>query len=288
MPKTILVTGANSSLGMKASEALALTGNRVFAAMPDPAIRYRVQANLLWSRGIDVIDLEVTDQASVETAVRRVQDKAGAINVLVNNAAMFAAGAIQAFTAEDAAAMFDVNIVGMLRATRAVLPSMRADGCGLVINVGSVFGRLTLPFVGLYGASSFAIEAISDSLRYELAPFGLEVTVVQTGASFARRNAEELIAGEAEGEADCRLRLHDRATVFDTLGVGDESCDPRDVAIALARLIAMPCGRRPSRLIVGDDLGAHSINEAAERAQALLAERLGLGSLGRGCRNGPA
>lgn len=286
MPKTILVTGANLPLGSSVSETLALSGNRVFAAMPDPAIRHREQANSLWSRGIDVISLDVTDQASVDAAVRRVQDKAGAIDVLVNNAAMFAAGATEAFTAQDAATIFDVNIVGMLRATRAVLPSMRAEGGGLVINIGSVLGRVTLPFLGLYGATSFAIEALTDSLRYELAPFGLEATVIQPGTGFARENAEELIAGDGELGAAYAMSGHEPAVVLDKLCTRDEGSDPRAVANALVRLIDMPPGRRPPRLIVGDDLGAYSLNEAAEKAQALLAERLGLGFRSQGCGNG--
>jgi Short-chain alcohol dehydrogenase of unknown specificity len=105
--------------------------------------------------------------------------EAGKIDVLVNNAGIASAGVTEAFTTEQAKAIFDTNVIGLLRVTRAVLPSMRQQHDGLIINIGSILGRVTFPFIGIYGASKFAVEALTDSLRYEVSQLGVEVVEVQ-------------------------------------------------------------------------------------------------------------
>src|SRR5262249_29045953 len=131
---------------------------------------------------IKVVELDVTDQTSVDRAVESVLGQAGRIDVLVNNAGIACTGVTEAFTPEQVRDLFEVNVFGLLRVTRAVLPAMRRRRDGLVVNIGSILGRVTLPFFGVYGASKFAVEALTDSLRYELSQLGVEFGLVQPSA----------------------------------------------------------------------------------------------------------
>jgi NAD(P)-dependent dehydrogenase (short-subunit alcohol dehydrogenase family) len=108
--------------------------------------------------------------------------RAGRLDVLVNNAGIASAGITEAFTPDQAKVVFNTNVVGVLRTSRAVLPAMRRQGDGLVINISSILGRVTFPFFGIYGASKFAVEALTDSLRYEVSQLGIDVVLVQPSA----------------------------------------------------------------------------------------------------------
>src|SRR5690349_14115492 len=166
--KTILITGASSGFGRDMAETLARAGYTVFASMRGVNGKHRDQANDLAKQGIGVVELDVTNDASVDAAVKEVLAHTRRIDVLVNNAGIASTGVTEAFTAEQAKLIFNTNVVGLLRTSRAVLPTMRAQGDGLIVNVGSILGRVTFPFFGIYGASKFAVEALTESLRYEL------------------------------------------------------------------------------------------------------------------------
>src|SRR5258707_12950786 len=178
MSKTILITGASSGFGRDTAETLFRAGHTVYASMRGTQGKNREAAEALRKLGIMTVELDVSDDASVEAGVKKVLE-AGKIDVLVNNAGIMSAGVTEAFTAEQATVVFDTNVIGLLRVTRAVLPSMREKRNGLIINIGSVLGRVTFPFLGIYGASKFAVEALTDSLRYEVSQLGVEVVEVQ-------------------------------------------------------------------------------------------------------------
>jgi NAD(P)-dependent dehydrogenase (short-subunit alcohol dehydrogenase family) len=182
MSETILITGAGSGFGRITAEALSRGGHKVFASMRDPNAKSRDNARELRQQGIVVVELDVSSDSSVDHAVEEALASAGGIDVLINNAGIASAGITEAFTADQATVVFNTNIVGLLRTTRAVLPTMRAQGDGLIINIGSILGRVTFPFFGIYGASKFAVEALTDSLRYEVSPFGVDVVLVQPSA----------------------------------------------------------------------------------------------------------
>lgn len=165
MSKTILITGASTGFGRDTAETLARAGHTVFASMRDPQAKNSEHAAALRKQGIEVVALDVSDDGSVERAVAEVMARAKQIDVLINNAGIASAGVTEAFTADQAKAVFNTNVVGLLRISRAVLPGMRAHGQGLIINIGSILGRVTFPFFGIYGASKFAVEALTDSLR---------------------------------------------------------------------------------------------------------------------------
>jgi len=226
-----------------------------------------------------VLELDVTDQASVDHAVVQLLTKAGRIDVLVNNAGIASAGVTESFTTEQVQALFDVNVFGVMRATRAVLPALREQGRGLIINVGSILGRVTFPFFGIYGASKFALEAWSDSLRYELSDLGVEVALVQPSAyptsmySSVQQPADPAVALAygPTGEIPSAMFQH-----FMSVFAGTDAPQPHDVAEAIARLIAAPHGQRPARTIVGAPFGADAVNASTALAQAAVVRGLGL------------
>src|SRR5260370_14732618 len=179
MSKTILITGASSGFGRDTAETLFRAGHTVYASMRRTQGKNREAAEALRKLGIMTVELDVSDDASVEAGVKKVLAEAGKIDVLVNNAGIGSAGVTEAFTTDQAKVIFDTNVIGLLRVTRAVLPSMRQERDGLIINIGSILGRVTFPFFGIYGASKFAVEALTDSLRYEVSQLGVEVVAVQ-------------------------------------------------------------------------------------------------------------
>ena len=282
MPLTILITGASTGFGRDTAETLARAGHRVFASMRDPQARNSTHADALGDQNIQVVELDVTDAQSVDQAVATVIDQAGRIDVLINNAGVLAAGVSEAFTPEQAAALFDVNVIGLHRVTRAVLPHMRRNNDGLIVNIGSVLGRVTIPFLGLYGASKFAVEALTDSYRYELSQLGVDVALVQPSGY-----PTQLFASATEPADAARVTQYgDLGQIpagifeqFNTLFSGPDAPDPHDIAQTIAGLIDIAKGNRPARTVVGTSFGADAVNDATEPVQDSAIEALGLGRL---------
>lgn len=282
MTKTILITGAATGFGRDTAETLAKAGHRVFASMRDIAGRNAAAAAALTAQGIAVVELDVGDDASVKAAVAGVLAQAGGVDVLINNAGIASAGVSEAFSADQAQLLFNTNVIGVLRTTRAVLPAMRASGDGLIINIGSVLGRVTFPFFGVYGASKFAVEALTDSFRYELSQLGVDVVLVQPSAyptniyTSIQVPADSAVAA-AYGEVGAIPGKMFES--FTAMFSADGAPDPHEVAQAIADLIAQPKGERPARRIVGQPFGADAVNAAVAPIQQGVIEALGLGGL---------
>ncbi|NKB50237.1 MAG: SDR family NAD(P)-dependent oxidoreductase [Alphaproteobacteria bacterium] len=282
MSKIILITGASTGFGRDTAETLSRAGHRVFASMRDPVGKNRHHAEALRAQNIDVVELDVTSTRSVENAVAAIIEKTGLIDVLINNAGVASAGVTEAFTPAQASALFDVNVLGVHRVTRAVLPDLRRHKDGLIINIGSVVGRVTLPFFGIYGASKFAVEALTDSLRLEVSQLGIDVVLVQPSAyptdmyASAGQPADGARAAEygAVGEIPGALFEH-----FSTMFAAADGPNPHDVADAIAGLVAQAKGTRPVRTVVGDSFGADTVNTATAPVQAGVVDALGLGHL---------
>jgi NAD(P)-dependent dehydrogenase (short-subunit alcohol dehydrogenase family) len=282
MPKTILVTGASSGFGRDTAETLARAGHTVYASMRDIEGRNHPHAEALRAGGLHVVELDVSDDASVESAVDTVLAAAGRIDVLVNNAGIAAAGVSEAFTPDQAKVVFNTNVVGTLRTIRAVLPAMRGQGDGLIINIGSVLGRVTFPFFGIYGASKFAVEALTDSYRYELSQLGVDVVLVQPSAYPTNMYASALQPADVRRASEYGTIGEIPGKMFDTfMGIfqGAHAPNPHDVAEAVARLVAQPHGARPARTVVGQPFGADVVNRQTAPVQAQVVEGLGLGRL---------
>lgn len=177
----ILVTGASSGFGTLIVAELIKAGHRVAGTVRDPGGRNKDAAQALRELGAEVVDIDVTDDASVETGVAAADRALGGIDVLVNNAGAGAHGLQENFTGEDFRRVFDVNVFGVQRMTRAVLPQMRARHSGLILNVSSLLGRVTVPFLGPYNAAKWAVEALSETYRWELSQFGVDVAVIEPG-----------------------------------------------------------------------------------------------------------
>jgi NADP-dependent 3-hydroxy acid dehydrogenase YdfG len=284
MSKTILITGASTGFGRDTAETLARAGHMVFASMREPQGRNRKHAEALHKLRVNVVELDVSNDESVETAVHAVLARTGRIDVLINNAGIASAGITEAFTPDQAKIVFNTNVVGLLRTTRTVLPAMRKQRDGLIINIGSILGRVTFPSFGIYGASKFAVEALSDSLRLEVSQLGIDVILVQPSAyptamySNVQQPAdvERTKAYGAVGEIPGAMFNH-----FMTTFKAANAPDPHDVAEAIVALINQPKGLRAARTVVGAPFGADTLNAQTLPVQNHVVEALGLGHLSK-------
>jgi NAD(P)-dependent dehydrogenase (short-subunit alcohol dehydrogenase family) len=198
MKKTILVTGATAGIGRHAALELVRLGHHVIAtgrreqALDELAKEAR--AILIDTDGggkLDVLRLDVTDDAAVEASVAIVNELTAGhgVDVLVNNAGYGQMGPLESVTTADLRKQFETNVFGLMAMTRAFVPQMRKRGSGRVINVGSIGGRFTFPLMGAYNATKYAVESLSDALRCELAPFGIDVAIVEPGPIKTEFNA---------------------------------------------------------------------------------------------------
>ena len=177
MKKTVLITGVSSGFGRAAVRLFVSNGWNVIATLRSP----EKEAELASLPGVFVTRLDVTDKSSIEAAVAAGIDKFGQIDVLVNNAGYGTLGALEVASEAVIRQQFDVNVFGLIEVTKAVLPGMRARRSGVIINVSSVGGRVTFPFCTLYHATKFAVEGLTESLQYELNPFGIRLKIVEPG-----------------------------------------------------------------------------------------------------------
>lgn len=282
MTKTVLITGTSTGFGRDTAETLAGAGHQVFASMRDPLGINSKHADALQAKNIEVIELDVTDTKSVDSAVSSVVSKAGHIDVLINNAGVASAGVTEAFTDKQASALFDVNVIGLHRVTRAVLPTFRTQKDGLIINVGSILGRVTFPFFGMYGASKFAVEALTDSYRYELSQLGIDVVLIQPSAYPTNMYASAAQPAEidrASGYGETGEIPH--AIVQHLMNLFDSTDAPNlhDIAQTIVTLINTPKGERPARSVVGTSFGADAVNDTVRPVQDSVVEALGLAHL---------
>jgi NAD(P)-dependent dehydrogenase (short-subunit alcohol dehydrogenase family) len=238
--QTVLVTGATSGIGEATVHALLARGHRVFATGRNEA----ALARLGRLQGVEALTLDVTDPASIEAAVTHLhQATAGkGVDVLINNAGFGVVAPLVEVSDDDLRAQFETNVFGLLAVTRAFLPALRRSGRGKVVNVGSVGGRMTLPFLASYNATKYAVESISDGLRAELHPMGIKVVLVEPGVintgfnARATRDLDGYLASDSEFNASLQ-HAHASMARAERFGVG-----PQRVADTLARIVGI---RRP-------------------------------------------
>ncbi|MEC8293443.1 MAG: SDR family oxidoreductase [Pseudomonadota bacterium] len=177
MPQTILITGASSGIGKETSKLFASRGWNVIATMrsPDKEAELTALDNVLVTR------LDVTDAASISAAVDAGVETFGQIDVLLNNAGYGAYGPLEAFPMERIKRQFDTNVIGLIETTKGVLPHMRGNGSGTIVNISSIGGQMTFPLGALYHGTKFAVEGISEALHFELEAAGIKVKIVEPG-----------------------------------------------------------------------------------------------------------
>ena len=183
----VLVTGCSTGFGLLTTVELARRGDRVFATMRDLGKSDLLHAALDDAGGgvashVEILQLDVTDEASVAWAVAAAVDRAGRLDVVVNNAGIAAGSSVEETTADELAAVFETNVFGPARVLRAALPTMRAQGAGHIVNVTSLAAFVAPPFMGAYAASKHALDALGEAMAAEVSPFGIHVTNVAPGA----------------------------------------------------------------------------------------------------------
>jgi NAD(P)-dependent dehydrogenase (short-subunit alcohol dehydrogenase family) len=180
--QTVLITGATDGLGKAAALLLAARGYRIFAAGRSPEKRAQLDARARQQKlPLETLEMDVCDDSSVQSAVASVYQKAGAIDVLINNAGFVQVGAVEDLSIEEWRRQFETNFFGVIRVTQAVLPRMRERRKGRILMMSSISGFVTPPTQGAYSASKHAIEALSNALRHELYPFGIHTILIQPG-----------------------------------------------------------------------------------------------------------
>ena len=240
--KVAVVTGVSSGIGRSTALGLAAAGFRVFGTVR--------KASVELPKEIEKVVLDVRDQASVDSGIAEVKQKAGRVDVLVNNAGLSLLGAIEECDIEQAQALFDVNFFGVARVTRAVLPMMRAQGSGRVLMVSSVVGFIPAPFLGYYGASKHALEGYSESLDHEVRGFGVRVVLIEPG--FMKTKIDDNSA-QAAKPIDAYAAVRERMTAGVTTAI-ENGDDPAMVATAIVQVASVAQPKR--RYTVGKGTGA--------------------------------
>jgi len=280
----VVITGSSSGFGYLAAGAFAEQGWKVWATLRDSDTRNAPAADELRALPGDVrvLDMDVTDASSVDGAIHAVIAEDGAVDVLINNAGVMYIGHTEAYSVEQAHRQMDVNYYGTIRATQAVLPHMRQAGRGLIINNSSVVGRIAWPYTGTYSATKFAVEAYSQALRFEMAPFGVDVALVEPGpfptslieSIRPEARAEVLESyGELAGIPAAMLQQ------FGQMLQSDDAPDNQLVVDAYLALANAQPGERPMRTVVGMDFGVAELNRLSQPIQDAAVVELGLASV---------
>ena len=236
--KVILVTGASSGIGRACAMALARQGHCVYGTSRLPRSA---------DSDFTMLPMDVTDATTVQAAVQTLLEREGHIDVVVNNAGIGYGGAVEDTAIEEAQATFETNFFGALRVCHAVLPAMRAQGSGTIINISSIGGMISLPFQGLYSASKYALEAMSEALRMEVKRFGIHVVLVEPGDTSTQFTANRRSARGAEENPVYREVY--RGTLARIEADERNGAAPETIARTVLRIVASP--RPKVRYIVG-------------------------------------
>jgi NADP-dependent 3-hydroxy acid dehydrogenase YdfG len=194
-PTSVLITGCSTGIGRATAERLAGAGFTVYATARRPDSIADLEA-----KGCRILALDVTDEASMTAAVAAVEEAEGAVGALVNNAGYSQSGALEGIPLDSIRRQFETNVFGLIRLTQLVLPKMRERRSGRIVNIGSMGGKLTFPGGGVYHATKYAVEAISDALRFEVKGFGIDVVLIEPG--LITTNFAEAAVASVPGEAE--------------------------------------------------------------------------------------
>ncbi len=257
MSKKVLITGASGGFGSLAVKSLLRAGHDVAASMRGPNAKNKAIAEELSGLGAHIVEIDVTDDESVQQGVGKAIEVLGGLDVVVNNAGVGVLGIQEQYTIDDFKRLFDINVFGVQRVNRAALPYFRKQGSGLLLHISSILGRMTLPFYGPYNASKWALEALAENYRLELSSFGVDSCIIEPGG-YATSFMDSLIfpsdeeRGQEYGEmVNAPKQLFDN---FEGALASNPAQDPQLVADAIVSVIETPAGQRPMRTVV-DKMG---------------------------------
>ena len=263
--KIILITGTNSGFGWMIANSCASQGYKVYATMRNTKGANTEKAKALAQHeNITILDVDVTNTKSVADAVTTIIDKEGKIDVLVNNAGIYPTGIAETFTDKDLGKVMDVNVTGVWRAIKAVLPQMRKQASGLIINISSIAGRFPAPFQSMYNASKFALEGLTEGLHYEIKSLGVDLVLVQPGP-FPTEIWDKTVQGT---DVEIIEEYGELAKIPEQMGAGVKQLfeaikpNPQLVADAVVNLIDTK-NKRPLRTVV--DTATGNLVDAANK-----------------------
>lgn len=247
--RVILVTGASSGIGRACAVALSRRGHTVYGTTrrQPTEICAEVRRNLAPSHRLEFLQVDVTDDQTVHTAVERILAEEGRIDALINCAGFGTAGAIEDTSDEDLLSVLDTNLLGTLRCCRAVLPSMRRQRSGTIINVSSIAGRIGIPFQGGYSAAKYALEGLSEALRMEVHSFGVNVVLIEPGDFRTEFTDRRQITSSAEENAAYVVQMRKTLAVMEAEERGGPTPEP--VARLVVRILNTDAPR--VRYVVG-------------------------------------
>jgi len=290
MRKIIIVTGAANGIGARTCRELALAGHAVYVSMRETRGRnaHRVQEVEEFAGRHDVvmraIELDVSSEDSANSAIDAIISENGRLDVVVHNAAQIVYGAAEAFTSEQLAELYDINVLSTQRVNRAALPQLRKQGQGLLVWISSSSARgSSVPFLGAYASSKAALDALALGYAAELARWGVETTIIVPGAlgpGHYIRSGRPRDTIRAEEYADGPTADVSEIALDGLADLSPQDPDPQDVANAIAKVVETPFGQRPLRVHFDpDDDGAAVVDGVADRARAELLRRIGLADL---------
>jgi NAD(P)-dependent dehydrogenase (short-subunit alcohol dehydrogenase family) len=234
--KAVLITGCSTGIGRATAELLAGEGWNVYATARRPETLADLE-----QKGCKTLALDVTDEASMTTAVQAVVEAEGAVGILINNAGYSQSGAVETIPIDDVRRQFETNVFGLIRMCQLVLPGMRDQRWGRILNMSSMGGRLTFPGGGIYHATKYAVEAISDAMRFEVRGFGVDVVVIEPGliiTNFGETAAGSVQAATAGGAyADFNRKLEGRIEGVYRGPLGKLGGGPETVARTIAGVL---------------------------------------------------
>ena len=265
--QTVLITGSSSGFGRLTAETLLKNGYTVIATMIGvetfsvAAVEELKKLEASTKGQLFIYELDVTSESSIEKAMQQISEGPGAVDVLINNAGIGCTGWTEAIPEKQMQKLFDVNVFGVQRMMRAILPQMRSRGKGLIINFSSIQGRIVFPYSGIYTATKFAVEGLSESYHYELRKLGIDVCILEPGGF--KTNFESVQGGpEDTVRIDAYSDLKDKP--FEVWGHPNDEKDflphPQPVPDAILELIQTSNGERSLRTVVDPLLGGEQVN----------------------------
>ncbi|MBP9890228.1 MAG: SDR family oxidoreductase [Leptospiraceae bacterium] len=253
----VLITGAGGGFGKLIAKELSENGFSIVGTLRDIKSRNQNNKAELEKLGVKVIEMDVTNTTSVDTGISQAIQSLGKVDVVINNAGVGVLGLQETFTPEDFQKLFDINVFGIQRVNRAIIPHFRKNGNGTILHISSLLGRITVPFYGPYNASKWAVEAMAENYRSELSGFGIESCIVEPGGyptSFIDNLLRPSDGKRVEDLGDFGKYPEEFLKGFEQGLASNPEQNPRNVALAILDLLKKPKGEKPFRTIV-DKMG---------------------------------